>query len=121
MKTPDEIKKGLRCFAYDDVDCLYCICRLPEFEECNSSVAADALSYIRQLEEDRKERDILADAYQQLEAERDAIEKDFAHVAKQLDLAFACEYRMHYFSGYGCKTCDFQWKGYQPEPPSEDA
>ena len=104
MKTPEEIKKGLRCFAYDDVDCLDCIYRLPEFEECNSSVAVDALACI-----------------QRLEAERDAIEKDFAHVAKQFDLAFACEYCMHYFSGYGCKTCDFQWKGYQPGTPKEDA
>lgn len=39
MKTPDEIKKGLRCFAYDDVDCLDCICRLPEFEECKRKVS----------------------------------------------------------------------------------
>ena len=53
MKTPDEIKKGLRCFAWDDVECCDCIYRLPETEDCMQQVATDALALIQQLERER--------------------------------------------------------------------
>lgn len=67
MKTPDEIKKGLEHCSEDG-------CKGCNYEDdCNmadgfSVLAADALAYIQQLEEDQKERDVLADAYQELEA-----------------------------------------------------
>lgn len=64
MKTPDEIKKAFECCMqmHGCKECSY------SGERCTVELSKDALSYIQQLEEDRKERDILADAYQQLEA-----------------------------------------------------
>lgn len=51
--TPEEIKTGLHCVAWDDVDCSECVYKLPEFEDCVQSAAADALAYIQQLEAER--------------------------------------------------------------------
>ena len=64
MRTPEEIKKGLECCVSNPL-CHEC----PYYNEVDCNVMErDAFAYIQQLEEDRKERDILADAYQQLEA-----------------------------------------------------
>ena len=66
MKAPDEIKKGLEMCGVIRGRCKGC--PYDGNAECVSNHSADALAYIQQLEEDRKERDILADAYQELEA-----------------------------------------------------
>lgn len=71
MKTPDEIKKGLK---YAETNCLYVECCediCPYNKDCDVSdpdrmteipraIVADALSYIQQLE---RERDALAALY----------------------------------------------------------
>lgn len=71
MRTPEEIKKGLECYQMHDgdeyVDCSHCPYYLT-CTHCDIELHKDALAYIKQLEEDRKERDILAEAYQELEA-----------------------------------------------------
>lgn len=48
MKTPEEIKKALECCAADELceECPY----HPEVNSCIGMIARDALSYIRQLE-----------------------------------------------------------------------
>ena len=48
MKTPEEIKKALECCAADE-PCGGCPYR-PEVDSCIGMIARDALSYIRQLE-----------------------------------------------------------------------
>ena len=48
MKTPDEIKKAMRCVAWDVVNCDECAYR--HVDECNAVAGADALAYIKQLE-----------------------------------------------------------------------
>ena len=67
-RMPEEIKKGLECcgMAWKPVDCEGC--PYTGSIGCGNEMHDDALAYIQQLEEDRKERDIIADAYQELEA-----------------------------------------------------
>lgn len=48
MKTHEEIKKTLECYA-DYAPCGECPCRL-EVDSCIGMIAQDALSYIQQLE-----------------------------------------------------------------------
>ena len=68
MRTPEEIKKRLECCnTYND--CLNCpYDKVDGSWACTVERNADAIAYIKQLEDDRKERDILADAYQELES-----------------------------------------------------
>lgn len=63
MKTPEEIKRAFeQCTQLNGcAGCPYSGMR------CTVEVSRDAIAYIKQLEDDRKERDILADAYQELE------------------------------------------------------
>lgn len=56
----------------------------------------------------------LAAELEQTKRERDALEDDFARVAKSLDiedLACACEFCMRGIPGYACESCHFQWRG----------
>ena len=102
MKTPDEIKKGLECCA-DYGNCSEG-CPYNPIRDCGNALYEDALAYIQQLEE-----------------ERDAIEDDFARVGTEVKDPFVCDFCMHQFPGYGCEVCNFQWKGYLPEPPKEES
>lgn len=49
MKTPEEIRKGLECCGADK-PCGECCPYHPEVNSCIGMIARDALSYIRQLE-----------------------------------------------------------------------
>ena len=113
MKTPDEIKKGLGCCNMTQCPLLSC----PYFndEYCGESLNADALAYIKQLEEDRKERDILADAYQQLERERDAAIADLTAVCETVNTCLACDHYRPDWEKPGCELnglhCAWKWRG----------
>lgn len=49
--TPDQIKKALECCANSDCrDCPYKDC--DSYDECTAAMAADALPYIKQLEQE---------------------------------------------------------------------
>lgn len=89
-RTPEEIKKGLECcIAHTSCD----MCPYLGTNNCMAVNTADALAYIQQLEEDRKERDILADAYQR------AVErlKDFS--------CSTCKYEEVAVNAEPCQTC----------------
>lgn len=51
MKTPDQIKKALGCCA--DSDCRNCPYKnCDSYDECTEAMAADAFTYIEQLEKE---------------------------------------------------------------------
>lgn len=52
MKTPKEIKKGLKC-CVDNLFCIACPYKEMEFAECVPEMLKDVIAYIQQLE--RKE------------------------------------------------------------------
>lgn len=105
MKTPDEIKREAQALREVSIEDLI------DFTHVVHSMFPQAADLVESL----------LTEIEQVKRERDAIEKDFAHVAKQLDLAFACEYCMHYFLGYGCRVCNFEWRGYQLGMPEVKA
>ena len=94
-RTPEEIKTGIRCVAWDDVDCSECVYKLPEFEDCVQSAAVDALAYI-----------------QQLERERDAAVETVILLADE-DCVIPCESDELACSEYCEKNCNFR------TPPKE--
>lgn len=114
-RTPEEIKMGLEC--YNCGECSYSSKNNNGDARCGN-VESDALALIQQYENHIGE---LTEKVQQLERERDAIEDDFARMAKEVDDAFVCEFCSEHFPGYGCEVCDFQWIGARPESPKEDA
>ena len=89
MKTPDEIKKALKCCAtlHGCNECPY------HGEKCVSTSTEDTLAYI-----------------QQLERERDAAVADLAENRR-------CETCKHYTPGYFCVGCrcgdKWKWRGVQ--------
>ena len=106
MRSPDEIKKGLR---FAETNCLYverCEDICPYNKDCDVSdpdrmteipraIVADALAYI-----------------QQLERERDALLKDL----KATDPCDNCKH-----CGDNCKDCEedehWEWRGVKEETP----
>lgn len=78
-------------------------------------------SLAAELEQVTQERDGLSiiltaaqSAAETYKRERDALEEDFARVAKGLDiedLPYACEFCMRDVPGYVCGKCHFQWRG----------
>lgn len=106
QKTPEEIKKGLEVCVSEVAACD--VCPYIGMDDCMRHNTEDTLAYIQQLEHNWDE---LFEIAKQLERERDALEDDFAKVVKEIDDAFVCEFCMHKTPGYGCKVCDFEWRG----------
>lgn len=67
MKTPEEIKKGLECYASVNVPCEICMFRTGTGAECLRHMYECALEYIQQLENQIGE---LTEKVAQLEAEQ---------------------------------------------------
>lgn len=93
MRTPDEIKRGLKC----------CNCSTCPYKKDNcANVDRDALAYI-----------------QQLERERDAAVQDIEQIAKDYGVCF-CDYCKYGDDEEECakRNCnghrnDFEWRGVQ--------
>jgi hypothetical protein len=106
MKTPDEIKKGLKCHGGKDVRCGECYYRI---SSCRLETAQDALSLIQQLE---AEKDELLEKVKQLERERDAL---FEALRTNRNLCSSCKHKPGY--GYGCTSVAkadgscWEWRG----------
>lgn len=127
MKTPDEIKNGLRGCA-DKGNCEWCSLA----RECEED--ADALAYITQLEKNYDgldelfrdavvERNELAKRLAQLEREKQAMLRDM----QMYSMCGACK---HFVDGKKCPMyddCDyakvgrFEWRGICPENTKDDA
>ena len=101
MKTPDEIKKGLRG-CEDKSQCRWCGLSRECEEDC------DALAYIEQLEQ----------RLSQVERERDAAVRDLAK-AMSLDGVEDCEFCKHSKKPY-CHPCKWEWRGICPENTKEE-
>lgn len=106
-KTPEEIKKGLKC-AVDKKcvgkECLY----FNEEYACIRMAQIDALALIQQLEAQNSE---LLEKVKQLERERDAAIHDVAY-AKRCRL---CKHGQRGFIPRDCFSCagksNFEWRG----------
>lgn len=102
MKTPDEIKKGLECCAASYADCHK---ECPYKPDCDGSqILKDALALI-----------------QQLEAEREALQKELETVESPCDFCKhlnkegsedPCNRCKHIFKG---RKSHFEWHGVQKE------
>jgi hypothetical protein len=116
MKTPDEIKKGLRVCVNDACGCSE---KCPYFNsssngvDCASVMHTDAITYIHQLES----------RLAQVERERDAAAKDlYAH-----DKCLVCKQELFGDGSYiqnACfdcvKRCNFKWRGVCAENTEEE-
>lgn len=133
MKTPEKIKKGLAFCAYYNGNCEQCNYEYGARNNyCMESLAADALSYIQQLEAEIKilknEKEEIIELAYRLERERDAAvhdltESQFCHACKH------CEEKEELAAYHDvpaqCVNCayeksQFLWRGPLPEPPKEE-
>lgn len=111
-KTPDEIKKGLECYAKKEFcagrSCAYynALC------DCDS-LLSDAFSYIQQLEAQNAE---LLEKIKQLERERDAA----IHDLKKTRECTTCEYVKKSPSELPCVSCGIILKNYEWRGPCEE-
>lgn len=127
MKTPEEIKKGLKLCSHEghgeEIICQHC----PYDNNscpvliCTSRLSEDALAYIQQLES----------RLAQAERERDAVVSDL-EVADKLDCQFCVHNRPTHGCGYNCEKCEkkctcnlcrnndkYEWRGPCPENTPE--
>lgn len=148
MKTPEEIKKALKCqsispdFCESQISCLDCEFYVSEY--MSAQISADALNYIRQLENQIGE---LAEKVAQLEAaqsaaetfrqERDALLADLKDAAK-MDCSACKDYapeddwcekndfvcRNCSRKDCPCRTCNeasnWQWRGVKTDDEAGD-
>lgn len=106
MKTPDEIKKGLRCRVEPcgDKECSECEFFVDDYteHECN----ADALALTLKLER-----------------ERDAAIADLTTVCETVNTCLACDHYRADWERPGCELnglhCAWKWRGIQLEAPKE--
>lgn len=108
MKTPDEIKKGLRCPAWvrnHHLPCSECDYHGREKPPCAIAVHEDAFAYI-----------------QQLEAERDAAVKDLEEAKDCINCKHECGCKAANYDCRNCnvvdcpcKKCQYEWRGVQKE------
>ena len=88
MKTPEEIKKGLECCAAEWAECEECTyCDGCVMRGGNENLDADALAYIKELEQ----------RLAQVERERDAAVRDVRSLCAT-----------NYFSGDYCEYCKYR-------------
>lgn len=113
MKTPEEVKKWLKCWAITNTDECTGNCESCEYDVpmvSSVEIGAVALEYITQLEQ----------RLAQVERERDAAVKDAVQIAIQLDFP-ACEWCKHKpYNHVKCKECrmrneGFEWRGVREE------
>lgn len=121
MKTPDEIKRGLK-YCTSMVHMLGgCAAMCPYWDETfgcgNDYLMKDALSYIRQLERDnaQKEKHI-----QQLERERDAlmdVVRGSCKHCKHITCSSASEPCQSCYATIN-DNCHWEWRGVEEEEPT---
>ena len=102
MKTPDEIKRGLKA-CYSSVECTDCpyIGEDPAGVDCFDLVKVHAKALIQQLEQDNAQKD---ERIRKLEREREAM-------LRQLSMhCEACKYWEAPMSCKECSTCTNPWK-----------
>lgn len=141
MKSPDEIKKGLRCLSHDRThtlpcsDCEYHGQGLPP---CRTAVHEDAIALTEQLEADKQQLEGMLTHMNQLRdaaAERALKMEERVHQLEAERDAAVAELRC-----YGCDSCAYrdcdswkepclycidnarwEWQGAQKEVPNEQA
>lgn len=136
-RTPDEIKKGIKCCHINDVD--LCDCEFCPYAHkgwqtagCDITMAEDALALIQQLQDDNAQLNrcienmtdklnAMNDEVAKLQAERDAAVKDLGTVCNALCICSMCKDRIE-----GSERCDrcvtssnWQWRGVTKEDGNE--
>ena len=108
MKTPEEIKKGLKCCSTQDGYLEMCVERCPYIEldgSCVCAKSADALAYI-----------------QRLERERDAAVEDLETMGEARAYCDTCLHNNTHPKEEPCSSCmsgylinNWQWRGVEVE------
>lgn len=137
MKSPNDVKKGLRCLSHDrthTLPCSGCEYHGQGLPPCRTAVHEDAIALTEQLEAENKryhqentemyaEMCMLREKVHRLEAERDALYEEVRrcfyciHVAGVLG---ECDQHCESCNAdCPCKECDhynkFEWRGVQKE------